>query len=114
MVSTKTQAFIVERREAFLTFPEDSDYHGAEIRAKLDVDVRTFLELQSIGDDATATELRDAFTLFGDAIVKEWNLQDEDNKPVPATGDGFMTLPPAFCTSVIGAWAEAASTVGKV
>ena len=114
MVSTKTQAFIVERREALLTFPEDSDYHGAEIRAKLDVDVRTFLELQAIGDDATATELRDAFTLFGDAIVKEWNLQDEDNKPVPATGDGFMTLPPAFCTSVIGAWAEAAATAGKV
>jgi len=114
VVTVKAQAFIVERREAVLTFPEESDYHGAEIRAKLDVDVRTFLELQAIGDDANAEELRDAFTLFGEAIVKEWNLQDEDNKPVPATGDGFMTLPPAFCTSVIGAWAEAASTAGKV
>ena len=114
MVTAKAQAFIVERREAVLTFPEDSDYHGAEIRAKLDVDVRTFLELQTIGDDATANELRDAFTLFGETIIKEWNLQDEDNKPVPATGEGFMTLPPAFCTSVIGAWAEAASTAGKV
>ena len=114
MVTTKSKAFVIERREAMLVFPEDSEYHGAEIRAKLDVDVKTFLDLQKISDSSDATEVSHAFTLFGNQIIKEWNIEDEDGKAVPPTGEGFMTLPPAFCTAVIGAWAETAAQSGKV
>ena len=53
MVTTKRKSFVIDRREALLVFPESSDYHGAEIRTKLDVDVRTFLELQTISDIAS-------------------------------------------------------------
>ena len=113
MVMTKSKSFVIDRREALLVVPESSDYHGAEVRAKLDVDVRTFLELQTITDGASADELRIAFTLFGDAIVKKWNLEDDDGHPIPPTGDGLMTLPPSFCTALIGSWAEQAGTAGK-
>jgi len=113
MVTTKRKSFVIDRREALLVFPESSDYHGAEIRTKLDVDVRTFLELQTITDNASPEDLRVAFTLFGDVIIKEWNLEDDDGHAVPASGDGLLTLPPAFCIALIGAWAEQAGTAGK-
>ena len=109
--SSKT--FAVPRREAILVFPEDSDYYGAEIRARLDVDVKTFFIFQGMGDDSPPEELTIAFRLFGDVIIKEWNLTDEDEQPTPPTGEGFMTLPPALCIEIIGAWAEQAATAGK-
>jgi len=117
MVSTKgaiVKSFVIDRRDAMLSFPAESEFFGAEIRAKLDVDVRTFLELQTIGDSSSPSELKDAFTTFGDRIVKEWNLEDEDGKAVPASGEGFLSCPPSFCIAVITAWASQAGGVGEV
>ena len=106
--------FVVPRRDALITFPEGHEYEGAEIRAKLDVDVKTFLDLQALSDATTAEETREIFTKFGDVIITEWNLNDENNKSIPATSDGFMSLPAAICTAIITAWADEISTAGKV
>jgi len=113
MVVANKKGFRVARREAYLTFPDTSEYFGAEIYAKLDVNVAMFLEFQGINDGASADELRSAFVLFGDSVVIEWNLEDDDGEPLPPTGAGFMTLPPAFCTAVIGAWADSVASSGK-
>ena len=50
--------------------------------------------------------------MFGDTVLTSWNIE-EDGELIPATGEGFMTLPPAFCMAIIGAWAERATTSGK-
>jgi len=113
MVIANKKGFRVARRDALLTFPDTSEYFGAEITAKLDVNVAMFLEFQGINDGASAEELRSAFLLFGDSVIIDWNLEDDDGDPVPPTGAGFMTLPPSFCTAVIGAWADSATTSGK-
>ena len=106
--------FIVERRDCLITFPEDHMFAGAEIRARLDVDIQTFLEFQTMSAAADASEMADVFKRFGDEIVLEWNLHDEDAKPVPPTADGFMSLPPNICTAILGAWAQQAGSSGEV
>jgi len=111
--TTGTKPFVLQRREANLTFPEDHEYHGLEIRVKLDVNISTFLEFQTVSETNTAEDMKMMFLKFGDEIVQEWNLHDEDGKPVPATGNGFLELPPNICTAMIQSWAETAATVGE-
>jgi len=108
-----TKPFIVPRRQAVLTFPEGHDYEGAEINARLDVDVRTFLELQNISDDSSASDTRLAFERFGNEIVMSWNLCDDYGDEITPDAEGFLSLPPAVCVAIIGAWATEAGTAGK-
>lgn len=111
----KSAPFIVQRRDCILRFPEGHEFEGAEIRAKLDVDVGTFLQFQRMGEEGVTTEEQmSVFSRFGDDIVLEWNLHDEDAKPVPSNGDGFLSLPPTICIAIIGAWAEQAGSSGEV
>lgn len=119
MVTTKAHSngvkpFTIQRRKAILEF-EQVEYEGMRIEAKLDVDLRTFLDLQMLAGsgDANASDLKDAFIMFGDKILEGWNLEDEDGNPVPADSDGFLTLPPSVCTAVLGAWSNAASSAGE-
>ncbi len=113
MVVAKKKTFSIERRDARIIFPETSEYYGVELVTKLDVNVQTFLKFQGINDGASAEELAECFTMFGDTVLTSWNIE-EDGELIPATGEGFMTLPPAFCMAIIGAWAEQATTSGKV
>ena len=105
--------FLLERRDMVITFGEAHEYHGAEIKGRLDADVKTFLTLQAINDNSGSAELESAFTMFGDQIIQEWNIENEDGTTVPATGEGFLSLPPAFCLAVITEWANVAGSAGK-
>ena len=111
--TTGVKPFVLQRREGNLTFPEDHEFHGLEIRVKLDVNISTFLEFQIVSETNTAEDMRMMFLKFGDEIVLEWNLHDEDGKPVPSTGNGFLELPPNICTAMIQSWAENAATAGE-
>ena len=111
---TKTvRPFVIQRREALLEFPEDSAFHGLVVRAKLDVEIATFLQFQKLGGSEGTEETETLFRKFGDVIIDGWNLQDEGGRDVPATADGFMTLPPRICIAIIGAWAENVASVGE-
>jgi hypothetical protein len=105
--------FVLQRREANLQFPESSEYHGLDVRVKLDVPLSLFLEFQKIGQEATSEEMAYQFKRFGDDILQDWNMVDEDMEMVPASGEGFMTLPPNICIAIVTAWAENVSQVGE-
>ena len=107
--------YTVQRRRAILQFA-DPDYEGMHIETRLDVDLRTFLDLQTLagGADAEPEGLRAAFRMFGDEILESWNLQDEDGAVLSADADGFLSLPPALGTAILGAWTSAATTSGEV
>ena len=108
--------FTVQRRRAVLVF-DDPELEGIRIEARLDVDLRTFLDLQElagVGTSETNPEsLRAAFTMFGDQILEEWNLQDEDGTVLTADADGFLSLPPSLGTAILGAWTQAVTTSGE-
>jgi hypothetical protein len=107
--------YIIQRRRVILVF-EEPEYSGIHIEARLDVDLRTFLDLQSLAgaSESNADDLRAAFQMFGDEILSSWNLEDEDGRVLPADATGFLSLPPTLATKVLGAWTEAASTPGEV
>ena len=107
--------YVIQRRRAILSFKEPG-YSGIHIEARLDVDLRTFLDLQRLAGakDANADDLSAAFSLFGNDILDSWNLLDEDGTVLPADASGFLSLPPALATKVLGAWTDAATTSGEV
>lgn len=47
---------------------------------------------------------------FGSSLI-EWNLVDEDGKPVPATYEAFTEEDPAFVSALLKAWTEAFAVV---
>ena len=106
--------FVIQRRRAILVFAEP-EYEGIRIEARLDVDLRTFLDLQQLAgqSDNNPEGLRAAFTLFGDQVLDSWNLQDEGGVVLTADAAGFLCLPPALGTAILGAWSEAATTAGE-
>lgn len=63
-------------------------------------------DLEKIG------ELRKLFDSFADSLVS-WNLEDEDDNPVPATREGVYGQDVDFILEIIGAWAEAVGGVNE-
>ena len=116
MVATRNgvKPYTVQRRRAILEFA-DPDYEGIHIEARLDVDLRTFLDLQSLASasDNNADNLRAAFQMFGDEVLESWNLQDDDGTVLTPDAVGFLSLPPALGTAILGAWTEAATMTGE-
>jgi len=106
--------FVIQRRRAILVFAQP-EYEGIRIEAKLDVDLRTFLDLQQLASQSENNPegLRAAFTMFGNQILDSWNLQDEDGTVLTANAEGFLSLPPALGTAILGAWSEAATSAGE-
>ena len=112
--SNGAKPFVLQRRRAILIFKQE-EYAGIHIEAKLDVNLRTFLDLQVLAGsgEANAEDLRSAFTMFGDEILESWNVKDEDGTDLKADASGFLTLPPSLGTAILKAWSEAASTSGE-
>ena len=104
--------FIIQRRRAILQF-SDPDYEGLHVETRLDVDLKTFLDLQLLAGNADPEHLRAAFSMFGDEILENWNLEDEDGRVLTADAKGFLSLPPSLGTAILGAWTEAATTAGE-
>ena len=106
--------FTIQRRRAILVFKQE-EYEGLHIEARLDVDMRTFLDLQILAGsgDANAHGLKEAFTMFGDQILESWNLEDENGDVLSADAAGFLTIPPTLGTAILTAWSEAATTSGE-
>jgi len=117
VIATKNgvKPFTLQRRRAVLEF-EEPEYEGIHIETRLDVELRTFLDLQSLAgsDVVDPVNLREAFTMFGNQILDSWNIVDEDGTTLTADAAGFLTLPPALGTAIITAWSNAATTVGEV
>ena len=105
--------FVIERRRARLEFTQP-EYEGMVVEARLDVDMRTFFELQTLAtDNTTPGNMEAAFSMFATQILESWNIQDEDGTTVPADADGFMSLPPTLGTAILGAWSEAVTSAGE-
>ena len=103
MVATQkaVKGFRIPKRTARLQF--EDDYDGAEVVVRLDVPVGTFLSIQ----DLIASERQlEVFHLFGESILIEWNLQDDDGKPYPCTGDGMNQIPIDLANIILQQWVE--------
>jgi hypothetical protein len=108
MVATQkaVNGFKIPKRTARLIF--SGDYDGAEVVVRLDVPVATFLDIQNLVSDEEQLKV---FELFGDKVLDEWNLEDEDGKPYPPTGLGMNAIPIHLANNILEQWVEVATKV---
>ena len=87
---------------------EDELYQGAEVVVILSVPLGVSMSLREQADSDDPTTIYATFVQHG---LKEWNLEDEDGKPVPMTVEGLETLPTDFVLFVLDQWTQ---QIGKV
>ena len=107
--ASKKKGFRIPDKIAVITF-EGTDYDGAEIRAKLNVNFRYFSEIQAAISEDSTNGLRVA-ELFGDHALIDWNLEDDAGNPVPANAEGMTMIPVELVNLMVGHWAEAVSDI---
>ena len=101
---SKNGNFNVPRKTCVLVLT--GEYEGAEARCRLDVGMGTYLTFQRLTDSQEPDKLEEACRRFGDDVLAEWNLKD-DGEPIPASGNGFLMIPPGLAVAMIRAWSEA-------
>ena len=107
--ATKKTGFRIPDKVALITF-DGTDYEGAEVRAKLNVNFRYFSEIQATVAEDSTNGLKDA-EHFGDTALISWNLEDDDGNPIPANAEGMATIPVELVNLIVGNWAEAVSDI---
>src|SRR3989304_138319 len=101
---SKNGQFSIPRKGCVLVLT--GEYEGAEARCRLDVGMGTYLSFQRLTDAQEPAKLEEACRCFGDDVLIEWNLE-EDGQAIPASGNGFLMIPPALAVAMIRAWSEA-------
>ena len=109
MVATatrKTTGFQIPKRTARLVFT-DSIYAGAEVVVRLDIPMQVFIEIQDLIDEGHPLKL---FKVFGDYVLDEWNLQDDNGKPFEVGGVGMNQIDFNLANLIMQEWMEVATS----
>jgi hypothetical protein len=86
---------------------EDPEFEGLEIRTK-SVPLGVFLDMEElISRERPDRETVDKLFRHFAGILVGWNLEDENDIPVPATVEGLYSQDLRFVRVVIDAWREA-------
>ena len=80
------------------------DYEGAYVKLRLGVPMRKVFEYQELAD---ANNIPGLLAVFADDILIEWNLEDEDDRPVPTTSEGMDDQDAAFGLYLWEQWTTA-------
>ena len=113
----KSKGFRIPKKTAQLVFLE-KDFAGAEVRCKLEISLAAFFsyqrDAQAVQEVAGDTGAQEAlFRRFGDEMLLTWNLEDDDDQPIPATGEGMLALTPRFALRMIEAWLASVGDVAS-
>lgn len=97
------------KRKIYTLEFEGDDYKGLEVKIR-GLNTGQVMDIDTArgdgGDGAIVTMLK----LMADQLV-EWNVEDDDNQPVPTTFEGVRSLDIDFNWAVIDAWQNAAAGV---
>ena len=114
MAESKPKGFRLPKQTARLKF--EGDFEGAEVSCTLEVPIRRAFEYGRLAKEREAGEvdiegqetlLRD----WGDNILIEWNLLDDEGAPIPATGEGMLAVTLRFALALFGAWTASLGVV---
>lgn len=83
------------------------EYEGLEAEVVIrPVSFGMLLDLEERMNSGDAAQIKAAMQEFGDAILRSWNLEDQDGKPVPADGAGMLSQDSALMSHILGGWME--------
>lgn len=114
--------FEIGRVKVELAFDEETVLAGAKVRVFLDMGVREFFGLQrtiqrvgSLGSDPTLppevlADWEGLYRMLGDQYLESWDLT-MGGAPVPATGDGMLSLPFRVANEIFRAWTAVIANV---
>lgn len=93
-----------ERKQYVLQWPEESIWHGLEVRLR----GMTFDQLQLIaaarGENVSDAEtIKPLIDILGQGLIS-WNLTDESGAPVPI--DGFADEDASMLLAIVTAWTQ--------
>ncbi len=74
---------------------EGTDWEGAEVKLRRSISLDTYLFYQALDVkkmDGNPELLKEALVKFGDELLDSWNLCDDDDDPIPATGEELIAL----------------------
>jgi hypothetical protein len=82
----------------------DTEYAGLEVAVRAG-SIGQLLALQELAgqEEMTADEARQMFAGFA-ALLVSWNVEDDDDKPVPVTYEGVASQEPDFIKVIITAF----------
>ena len=87
---------------------EDEEYADLVIRVK-SATMNDFMELTKLDKDKPDDSLK-VFALFVRNIVS-WNIEDDDDNPLPVTVESLLDLEPDFVNRLITTWMETTAGV---
>lgn len=105
----------VRQKKIYKLVFADEEYNGLEVRTT-GVPLGKFLEMSELANQAKESpgqandSAKSLIENFATALV-DWNLENEDGSPVPATADGLYQQDFDFVLSLISAWMEAIAQV---
>jgi hypothetical protein len=87
------------------------DHPGLVVRAR-SCSTKVFFDVAALADleNPTDNDLQMLFKEFSNVLMS-WNLEDEDDQPVPVTLDGLLSQEFDFVMEIIQAWMEAVGGV---
>ena len=84
------------------------DYAGAEITVRLNVPLVVFMEAEKVQRSQDWSAFLDYFI---EHVIREWNLDDSEGKPIPVSKEGLAKLPIDFLMQVISEWSQAVAGI---
>lgn len=111
----ESQVGYVRQRRVFRLRFEDPDMAGLVVRAR-SISLGQFLDVVGLRDadprQMARTDLDKLFAAFAGALL-DWNLEEPEGTPVPATLEGLHGLEPDFVMAIIAAWLDAMAGVAR-
>lgn len=100
--------FRLSKKTARIKF-EGTDYDGAEVVVNLSLSIEQMFRIQDL---LSGGDVIEGFRDFGDIVLVSWNLEDDDGNPIPANGEGYVSMRDRnFHGVVMERWVEAINGV---
>jgi hypothetical protein len=71
----------------------------------------SFAQFIALRESAQGEDQEVMARLFGQNVLMDWNLEDDDGQPIPADGDGMLAIPLELTNLIVQHWVEAVSGV---
>jgi hypothetical protein len=97
------------KRKIYTLEFEDPDLDGLIVKVR-GLNTGQILDIDTAREDGGDEAIRGLLELLATQIV-EWNVEDEEGQPVPATLDGIRAQELAFNMAIIDAWQNAVTGV---
>jgi hypothetical protein len=107
----KHEGFRVSKRTKIVEFEPDSEWHGIEVEVRISVPFKTLIWMQGVTTGGDQSAIIDTYKMFAEDFLIEWNIQDEDGVPYPATADGIMLVDSDLVNAIVEKWVEAVVNV---